>query len=185
IGVPQNAPTFGAGTGNVIFSGPGEDEDFGREERTGDPADRYRFRTAPLRNLAVSAGFFHNSAYTRLDDAIRFHLNVIESARRYNPAAAGLPADLTLRVGPPVPKTLIDPRMRNRIKLSEEEFRDLVHFVENGLLDQRANKANLCDLIPASLPSGLSPMVFEGCPRQSAPVDSLGEGGLPILSSGR
>ncbi len=185
IGVPQNAPTFGAGTGNVIFSGPGENEDFGRAERTGDPADRYRFRTAPLRNLAVSAGFFHNSAYTHLDDAIGFHLNVIEAARRYSPAAAGLPTDLTHRVGPPVPKTLIDPRMRTRIKLSDEEFRDLVHFVDNGLLDQRANKANLCDLIPATLPSGLSPMVFEGCPHQSAPVDSPGEGGLPIPSSGR
>jgi cytochrome c peroxidase len=38
VGVPQNAPTFGARLGNVIFSGPGGDEDFGREERTGDAA---------------------------------------------------------------------------------------------------------------------------------------------------
>jgi cytochrome c peroxidase len=164
IGVPQNAPTFGAHQGNVIFAGPGEDEDFGREERTGDPADRYKFRTAPLRNLAVSPGFFHNGAYTRLDDAIRFHLNVVEQARQYNPVAAGLPADLTHRVGPTVPTALLDPLVKNAISLSEQEFRELVHFVDQGLLDQRVKKANLCDLIPASVPSGLSTMSFEGCP---------------------
>jgi cytochrome c peroxidase len=177
IGVPQNAPMFGTRKGNVIFSGPGEDEDFGGEERTGDRADRYKFRTAPLRNLGVSSAFFHNGAYTRLDDAIRFHLNVVESAKRYNPAAAGLPDDLTRRVGPPVPKLLLDSRMKNPIKLTEEEFRDLVHFVENGLLDQRVKKANLCDLIPASVPSGLQTMVFEGCPRP------LGDGGA-VRSAG-
>ena len=165
IGVPQYAPAFGAHTGNVIFSGPGEDEDFGREERTGNQADRYRFRTAPLRNLAVSSAFFHNGAYTRLDDAIRFHLSAFESARHYSPVAAGLPTDLTHRIGPPVPKALLDPRVKNRIRLDDEEFRDLVHFVEHGLLDHRVKKANLCELIPASVPSGLPTMVFEGCPR--------------------
>ena len=32
VGVPQIAPVFGVGTGNVIFDGPGEDEDFGLEQ---------------------------------------------------------------------------------------------------------------------------------------------------------
>ena len=35
VGVPQVFPQFGVGTGNFIFSGPGENEDFGREERIG------------------------------------------------------------------------------------------------------------------------------------------------------
>jgi cytochrome c peroxidase len=164
VGVPQNAPTFGAHLGNVIFSGPGGDEDYGREERTGDPADRYKFRTAPLRNLAVSSAFFHNGAYTRLDEAIRFHLNVVGSARRYNPALAGLPSDLTHRIGPPISKTLIDPRLQNPIGLADQEFRDLLHFVEQGLLDPRVKRSHLCELVPASVPSGLSTMVFEDCP---------------------
>ena len=76
-GVPQVFPTFGSPTGNFPFSGPGGDEDFGREERSGDPADRYEFRTAPLRNLGVQAGFFHNGAFTKLENAIRFHLDAI------------------------------------------------------------------------------------------------------------
>ena len=50
IGGPQLAPLFGIGTGNVIFDGPGENEDFGFEQTEGDPAFRYNFRTAPLRN---------------------------------------------------------------------------------------------------------------------------------------
>ena len=42
-GVPQIAPFFGVGEANMIFDGPGEDEDFGLEQITGNPADRYRF----------------------------------------------------------------------------------------------------------------------------------------------
>ena len=54
IGVPQIAPRFGAHKGNVIFSGPGEDEDFGREERTGlrriaTSSARLRSATSPCR----------------------------------------------------------------------------------------------------------------------------------------
>jgi cytochrome c peroxidase len=164
IGVPQIAPRFGKGKGNVIFAGPGEDEDFGREERTGDQADRYKFRTAPLRNLAVSPGFFHNGAYTRLEDAIGFHLSVVKSARNYDPVEAGVPDDLTHRVGPPVPKALIDPLVKNPIKLTDREFDDLVNFVRDGLLDKKVMKKNLCGLLPASVPSGAATMVFEGCP---------------------
>lgn len=35
IGVPQVAPVFGAGKGNVLFDGPNNDEDFGLEQVTG------------------------------------------------------------------------------------------------------------------------------------------------------
>jgi len=54
VGVPQVAPAFGANTGNVLFAGDGHDEDFGLEEITGNPADRYKFRTSPPRNPAVA-----------------------------------------------------------------------------------------------------------------------------------
>ena len=54
IGVPQIAPEFGVELGNVIFDGPCEDQDLGLEQITGNPADRYKFRTSPLRNPAVA-----------------------------------------------------------------------------------------------------------------------------------
>jgi cytochrome c peroxidase len=166
IGVPQIAPTFGAGSGNVMFAGPGNDEDFGLEEFTGDPEDRYKFRTAPLRNLAVSPGFFHNGAFTRLEDAIRFHLDPVAGAQNYDPIAAGVPADLAQRVGPPVPEDRIDPLVREPIRLSKREFRDLVAFVRDGLLDNRVKPKNLCKFAPSEVPSGLPVAIFEACVNQ-------------------
>ena len=44
-GVPQIAPFFGVGEGNMIFDGPGEDEDFGLEEVTGSTSDRYKLNS--------------------------------------------------------------------------------------------------------------------------------------------
>jgi cytochrome c peroxidase len=166
-GVPQVAPFFGVAKGNVIFDGPNEDEDFGLEQITGNPEDRYEFRTSPLRNALLQAAFFHDGAFTRLDDAIRYHLNAPASARSYDPIAAGLPDDLTYRLGP-VESMLakIDPRLKDPVILSEDEFRSLVDFVGHGLLDVRAKKQSLCRLVPASVPSGLHTMQFEGCPPQ-------------------
>lgn len=163
VGVPQIFPSFGVNTGNVIFAGPAEDEDFGREERSFDPADRYKFRTAPLRNLAAAPAFFHNGAYINLEDAIRFHLDVVQSAKKYDPAAAGVPADLQ-QVGPRIPRSLIAPFLRDPIRLTDAEFKDLVRFVRDSLLDDRVEKSNLCRMIPAAVPSGLPVLHFEGCP---------------------
>jgi cytochrome c peroxidase len=164
IGVPQIAPFFGVGQGNVIFDGPGQDEDFGLEQISGDEADRYKFRTAPLRNLAAAPGFFHNGAFIQLEDAIRHHLNVYRSAHTYDPMAAGLPADLTHRLGPvePVLKRL-DPLLKTPIHLTDSEFNDLVSFVRDGLLDERVKPENLCKLVPAQVPSGLPVLQFEAC----------------------
>lgn len=164
IGVPQVAPFFGVGQGNVIFDGPNEDEDFGLEQITGNSHDRYKFRSSPLRNAAVQPAFMHNGAFTRLEDAIRHHLNVTDSARRYNPIRAGLPADLTHRLGPiePVLKSL-DPLVARSINLDEDDFEDLVAFVRYGLLDSRADTRNLCQLVPAVVPSGLPVATFEAC----------------------
>jgi cytochrome c peroxidase len=163
IGVPQIAPTFGFGTGNVLFGGAGRDEDFGLEEITGNSSDRYKFRTAPLRNLAVAPAFFHNGAFTRLEDAIRFHLNVIAGARRYDAVDAGAPLDLAQHVGPVVPLTLIDREVRQPTPLSPDEFDDLVAFVRDGLHDSRVNAGGLCRLVPLTVPSGRPVLHFEAC----------------------
>jgi cytochrome c peroxidase len=164
LGVPQIAPYFGVGTGNVVFDGPGQDEDFGAEQVTGDPADRYEFRTSPLRNVAVQPAFFHNGAFTHLEDAIRHHMNVVRSARTYDPVDARVDADLTERRGPtnPVLRRL-DPLVAKPISLSPRDFDVLVAFVRNGLLDPRALPTNLCGLVPVAVPSGIPVARFEGC----------------------
>ena len=163
IGVPQIAPAVGDPlAGNVTFDGPGHNEDFGLEQVTGDPNDRYRFRTSPLRNVAVQPTFFHNGAFIRLEDAIRHHLDVTASVNNYDPVAAGVAPDLT---GPPGPMTPVlarlDPLLAVPIYLTDEEFRQLVDFVSNGLLDPRAQPENLRKLVPMSVPSGRPVLTFE------------------------
>jgi cytochrome c peroxidase len=167
IGVPQVAPFFGVGAGNVIFDGPGQDEDFGLEQITGDSADRYKFRSSPLRNAALQPAFFHNGAFTRLEDAVRHHLNAFESARSYDPVSAGVDRDLRHRLGPIEPVLdRIDPLLAVPIELSPVELNQLVAFVRDGLLDERARKQPLCALVPKTVPSGFPPMRFEECPQR-------------------
>ena len=165
IGVPQLAPAFGVGKGNVIFDGPGRNEDFGLEQITGNAADRYKFRSSPLRNVALQPAFFHNGAFTRLEDAIRHHLDVFLSVRDYDPISAGVDNDLTLPIGPMAPVLArLDPLLVAPINLGPQEFHDLVAFVRDGLLDERAKKENLCKLVPRAVPSGFSVLQFERCP---------------------
>jgi cytochrome c peroxidase len=158
IGIPQIVPALT----NNNFDGPGVNEDFGCEEITGDVNDRYKFRTSPLRNVALQPTFFHNGAFTSLEDAVRHHLNVFDSARNYNPAAQHLDADLAGPTGPIEPVLeRVDPLLATPIKLTEEEFRQLVDFVRNGLLDKRARPTKLRKLVPVEVPSGRSTLIFE------------------------
>mgnify|MGYP001613264420 CR=1 FL=1 len=117
--------------------------------------DRYKFRTSPIRNVAVQPAFFHDGAFTRLEDAIRHHLDVKRSARNYDPAAAGV--DVALRHVGPIQNILalpLDPLLK-KVELSSTEFRDLLAFVRDGLLDPLATPENLCPKVPKSVPSGL------------------------------
>jgi cytochrome c peroxidase len=158
IAVPQIAPVVG----NVTFDGLGENEDFGLEQVTGSPEDRYKFRTSPLRNVALQPAFFHNGAFTRLEDAVRHHLDVFTSARNYDPVAAGIAADLLAPMGPIEPVLArLDPILATPIYLTDDEFRQLVDFVRSGLLDQRAKPENLRRLIPSAVPSGFPVLTFQ------------------------
>jgi cytochrome c peroxidase len=157
-GIPQIAPAVG----NVTFDGPGANEDFGLEQVTGDPNDRYAFRTSPLRNLALQPTFFHNGCFTNLEDAVRYHLNAIGSAQSYNPITAGVDADLQGPPGPIAPVLArIDPSLAIPITLPADEFRQLIAFLRTGLLDPKANAHDLRKLIPARVPSGRSVHVFQ------------------------
>ncbi len=156
IGLPQLFPK----KGNVPFDGPAANEDFGLEQITGNPADRYAFRTSPLRNVILQSTFFHNGAYTRLEDALRFHLDAIRSARDYSRGRAGVDSDL--EVGPIEPVLQrIDPLLATPVTLTNDEFQWLLDFVRDGLHDPRATPQMLRQLIPDRLPSGRPVHIFE------------------------
>jgi cytochrome c peroxidase len=158
IGVPQLVPQVT----NNQFDGPDANQDFGREDFTGNRADRYQFRTTPLRNIALNAAFMHDGAFTSLRAAIVHHLNVVASDHHYSPADQHLPADLTGPIGP-LPPILarLDPKIRAPIHLSDKEIDALVAFVGQALLDPRARPQHLRSLIPSSVPSGRKPLTFE------------------------
>jgi cytochrome c peroxidase len=154
--VPQIAPAFG----NVVFDGPGANEDFGLEQVTGNSADRYAFRTSPLRNVALQPAFMHNGAFVRLEDAIRYHVNAQDGAKTYS--TARLPSDLQGPTGPLQPVLdRLDVRLRTPVELSAGEFESLVDFVRDGLLDPAAQPQRLRPLIPEKLPSGRRGFVFQ------------------------
>jgi hypothetical protein len=48
-----------------------------------------------------------------------------------------------------------------KVQLSDDEFRQLLDFVRNGLLDPRARPEKLRQLIPAHVPSGIPIQKFE------------------------
>lgn len=155
-GIPQVVPAGG----NVVFDGPGANEDFGLAQVTGRPSDRYAFRTSPLRNVALQSAFMHNGAFVQLEDAMRYHLDARRGSRTYN--TARLPADMRGPSGP-IGGALdrLDPLLRVPVALTDAEFAALVDFVRNGLLDPDARPQHLRRLIPAKLPSGRPSLVFQ------------------------
>ena len=158
LAVPQLVP---ANTNNT-FDGAELDQDFGREQVTGRPADRYAFRTSPLRNITVQAAFMHDGAFLTLKGAIRHHLDVVGSLRSYDPAAQGLPADLAATIGPIEPMLdRLDPLVTTPRRLSADQLESLTAFVSTGLLDERALPARLHRLVPKAVPSGRRPLTFQ------------------------
>jgi cytochrome c peroxidase len=161
IGGPQVFPQFGVGLSNVIYDGEGENEDFGEQQTSGNVANRYMFRTSPLRNLAAAPRFFHNGAYATIKAAIEHHLDVVSAATNYDPEEHDLPADLSVGPIQPVLDAGIDPLLVVPYDLSEEQVNDLTAFVSEALLDPRV--LDFCDQIPDEVPSGLPVAQFQGC----------------------
>ena len=144
------APQLGPGKGH----GANGREDWGRGRVTFDWRDQYRFRTPPLRNVALTAPYFHAGAYPTLEDAIRHHANIWEAAAQYDPSAY-LPPQFFSSVQPFNPSRQahsVAPQLANGLPLSEEDIADLVAFLES-LTDPQAT--DLLDFIPQSVPSGL------------------------------
>jgi cytochrome c peroxidase len=165
LGVPQLVPS----STNAVFDGPNGDEDFGFERVSGDPEDRYEFRTSPLRNVAYQPSFMHNGAYVCLDEAIRHHMRIEETIGRYS--TAQLDAALQGPRGPdqPVLARLHD-LVRDPPNLTELELRQITDFVEHALADPEAHPDRLASLIPATVPSGLPIHAFDlNVPRPDCP----------------
>jgi cytochrome c peroxidase/glucose/arabinose dehydrogenase len=145
------APQLGPGKGN----GYSRREDWGRANVTFDARDRFAFRTPSLRNVALTAPYFHNGAFATLEAAIWHHADPLNSVLSYDPSVNGVPPDLYSSVQPFAPERQLGsaaPLLRNGLPLNEQDVADLVAFLE-ALTDPAAK--NLMHLIPDAVPSGL------------------------------
>lgn len=128
--------------------------DFGRFNVSGDPQDRFRFRTAILRNVAVTGPWMHSGSYTSLANVVRHYRNPAAALNQYDPTQ--LRADLVNQVSTQrqiaagVLNTL-DPILVPPIALNNAEVADLVSFLESLTDPNAVNNSSA----PASVPSGL------------------------------
>ncbi|MGR3485889.1 MAG: cytochrome-c peroxidase [Paracoccaceae bacterium] len=81
-------PAFGPGRTRTFDQVP---RDVGRMGVTDLTADAYRFRTPPLRNVALTGPWGHNGAWPTLADAIRHHADPEGARAAWAPDMAALP----------------------------------------------------------------------------------------------
>lgn len=139
--------------------GPGKDEntqlDFGRWHVTNNPADKFAFRTPPLRNVTLTFPYMHNGAYADLEAVVRHHLNPTAALQNYDPAHLKPELEETCQVDEATIRAILetlDPLAQAAIELSDSEIEALVAFLE-ALTSPSA--VDLSANIPESVPSGL------------------------------
>ena len=140
-------PQFGPGKNN----GATLTDDWGRYNKTDDPGDFYRFRSAPLRNIELTAPYGHAGQFDELEDFVRHYLDPETSLNNYDPTQihpalqpSVLPTqEAVLRHLSPL---LEDP------SFEAQRVDDMMEFM-SALTDP--NSLDLLHTIPASVPSGL------------------------------
>jgi cytochrome c peroxidase len=122
----------------------GNGKDLGRYLQTEKEADKYRFRTPPLRNVTLTAPYFHNGSSPSLQDVINQHLNPLRFADQYKQSGEFL---MDLEQIESVSGVLLPPPI-----LSDLEITHLIEYLKSledvsSLDDPR--------IVPNSVPSGL------------------------------
>jgi len=151
VGIPQIGPGKGDGLNNH--------DDFGREQVTGDSADRYRFRTPTLRNVAITGPWGHDGAYNTLEAVVRHHLDAVNSLNNYDTQQAILPSrtdldviDFEVHNDASSRASLASSIELDPVTLSDQQFSNLMAFLhaltDTASLDMRST-------VPSSVPSGL------------------------------
>lgn len=149
-------PQFGPG---VKSSTTRKQEDVGRREMVADDTLKYKFRTPPLRNVAMTAPYGHTGAYNTLEGVIRHHLDPVNSFTNWDPAQVVMPSrsdldelDFFIMTDPTSRRAIRNANELAPSTLSDAEINYLIDFM-HALTDP--NSMDLSRIIPASVPSGL------------------------------
>ncbi len=129
--------------------------DFGRGEFDQNDFYRFAFRVAPLRNVELTAPYFHSGAYPTLEAVVKHYNNVAVALSEYDPSVLA-PEIRPLYRGDAATIDAVleklDPRLQQPIRLNAGEIADLVAFLK-ALTDPAAR--NLTTDVPDRVPSGL------------------------------
>lgn len=141
--VPQIGPGFG--------DGPTGHDDFGRMRVSKNTADKYRFRTAPLRNVELTAPYGHDGAITTLRDWVDHYSQSTVKLQNYDQSQ--LEPLLRGTLQPNTADMLLTRDFRiNKLTLTSQQVDDITEFLK-ALTDPNAH--DFTRIVPDSVPSKL------------------------------
>jgi len=119
-------------------------DDLGRYHVTNEVTDKYKFRTPPLRNVTLTAPYFHDGVAETLREAVVHHLKPLDLADKYEESGAfALNIDQV---------NSVSSVLARRIALSDQKITALLEFLKT-LEDSQSETVER--VIPQSVPSGL------------------------------
>ncbi|MCA9474145.1 MAG: hypothetical protein KC594_18935, partial [Nitrospira sp.] len=131
----------------VKQGGPGiamSGEDLGRYHVTKVKKDKYKFRTPPLRNVTLTAPYFHDGVAKTLREVIDHHIDPLYLADKYDETGAhALNVDQI---------NSVSYALERGGSLSEQEITAVLEFLQ-ALEDPQLDMIE--HIIPKSVPSGL------------------------------
>jgi cytochrome c peroxidase len=140
---------LGPGTG----AGPTGTDDFGREHVTGVQGDRYRFRTTPLVNVALTGPYGHSGQYADLREFVLHYDDPVRRLQEYDVAEhvyeeelRGLVVQNMDAVIAGIPATVASIRFKGK------HASKMVAFLESLTAE---STLDLSSVVPERVPSGL------------------------------
>ncbi|MGD2131041.1 MAG: cytochrome c peroxidase [Lysobacterales bacterium] len=152
-------PQIGPGKGDNQDGYVDGRDDFGRERVTGDPFDRFRFRTPSLRNVVLTAPYGHSGAYDTLEAMVRHFADPAGALIGYDTEQATLPSrpdldavDFVVQSDPGRLAAIADSSDALPVPLTDADVQALIAFL-NTLTDP--DMLDLRSEVPQRVPSGL------------------------------
>ncbi|MCB1185843.1 c-type cytochrome [bacterium] len=138
--------------------GPGKQDgiDPGFALTSHNDADRFSFRTPPLRNVELTGPWMHDGSFTDLRSAVKHMLDCQDSVHNYDPLTLKQDVRATLNMDQALMDDMlatISPAAAERRELTEAQIDQLMAFL-HALTDPSA-ATEMPALLPASVPSGL------------------------------
>jgi cytochrome c peroxidase len=139
---------LGPGQGN----GPSLTDDFGRMNVTGNLADKYLFRTTPLRNVELTGPYGHDGAYTTLRAFIEHYSESEKKLLDFDPSELDASLQTTLMTSNKADILANRDTLLTGVELTPDVVDKLLAYM-SALTDDAAR--DLSYIIPESVPSGL------------------------------